>query len=338
MGKIRLILGQSEPNNMYRAVGATQSISGAAIRIKRGVLENPSFELVNPQVELLKRLYASSEPEDRKHFVSLMLLQLSRTTAPIIANAIVELRSTSALREYQALGEAAAALWLGVADKLAIEHWTFTDDDLSNLTAGIRRVLPNAQNTVRENVHSLNSDFVNARAVANAMQTLSEVIDRVRYLRLAQELMQLKNPVIDVDRVVLLGRIVDLGFSEALAKSLDEIERRTTVASSGFDFKSAMDLLRTFFEEFVEEAAGILSARTKVPLPSGDKLAHFSPFKDYLRQNGLVGREEEELLQKLYNFISNQGTHKLGSSAEHFHVAKTTVIEWCMMIAGRLQG
>jgi hypothetical protein len=31
------------------------------------------------------------------------------------------------------------------------------------------------------------------------------------------------------------------------------------------------------------------------------------------------------------------GSHVLGSTPEQFHVSRTTVVEWSMMIAGRVQ-
>lgn len=51
----------------------------------------------------------------------------------------------------------------------------------------------------------------------------------------------------------------------------------------------------------------------------------------------MVGPEESALLQALYNFLSNQGTHKLGAAPEQLRVAYATVIEWCMLVAGRVK-
>ena len=51
----------------------------------------------------------------------------------------------------------------------------------------------------------------------------------------------------------------------------------------------------------------------------------------------MIGPEEYNLLQKLYNFLSNQGSHQLGSAPEQLRVAHATVIEWCMLIAGRVE-
>ena len=122
-----------------------------------------------------------------------------------------------------------------------------------------------------------------------------------------------------------------------LSRALDEIERQGLAATTGFNFKAAMDLLRSFFERFIQEAVRLVAAKAQRDVPSGDKLSHFRPFKDYLRAVGILVREEDEHLQTLYNYVSNVGSHALGSAPEQFHVAKTTVVEWCMMTAGRIR-
>jgi hypothetical protein len=72
------------------------------------------------------------------------------------------------------------------------------------------------------------------------------------------------------------------------------------------------------------------------PVPSGPKVNHYAPYRQYLENAEFIGAEESELLQKLYNFLSNQGSHKLGSAPEQLRVAHATVVEWCMLIAGRI--
>jgi hypothetical protein len=51
----------------------------------------------------------------------------------------------------------------------------------------------------------------------------------------------------------------------------------------------------------------------------------------------VITLDEAAVLQSLYNVESNEGTHKLLSVPEQVHIWTTTVIEWCLMIAGRVQ-
>jgi len=161
------------------------------------------------------------------------------------------------------------------------------------------------------------------------------VISRIRYLRLAKEIREQRNPAIDADRRELLSRLQLMGFSEKLSQASDEIEARAALAATDIDVKAVMDLVRTFLEEVVEEASRKIEAKAEKAAPAGPKVNHYAPYLQYLESAGIVGREEGELLQKLYNFLSNQGTHKLGAAPEQLRVAHVTVIEWCLLIVGR---
>src|SRR6267143_3557140 len=70
--------------------------------------------------------------------------------------------------------------------------------------------------------------------------------------------------------------------------------------------------------------------------PSG-KLKDFQPWKDLLVTAKVLTSEEADILQKFYNYFSNVGTHRLGSQQEHVRVAKNTVIEWGLLLVGRVQ-
>jgi hypothetical protein len=101
--------------------------------------------------------------------------------------------------------------------------------------------------------------------------------------------------------------------------------------------KSVIDLLRTFLEEVIEEACRQIEQKVGKAAPAGPRVNHYSPYRQYLESAGIVVREESELLQVLYNFLSNQSTHRLGAAPEQLQVARVTVIEWCMLVAGRVE-
>ncbi|PYR55918.1 MAG: hypothetical protein DMF85_18135, partial [Acidobacteria bacterium] len=128
-------------------------------------------------------------------------------------------------------------------------------------------------------------------------------------------------------RRVLLSRLEGLGFSPRLTEALHEVDKRESGAGSELDFKAAMYLLRSFLEAFVHEAAVRVSGRSEVQLPQGDILKPFAPWKDYLRNASLITRQEEELLQKLYGYLSAESVHALGTGPEQLRFSRVTVIE-----------
>jgi len=128
-----------------------------------------------------------------------------------------------------------------------------------------------------------------------------------------------------------------MGFSAKLSQASDEIEARAVLAATEIDVKAVMDLVRTFLEEVVEEASRKIEPKVGRAAPAGPRISHYAPYRQYLESAGIVGPEESALLQTLYNFLSNQSTHKLGAAPEQLRVAHVTVIEWCLLIVGRVR-
>lgn len=336
--RMQVILSQATPVK-YVFRGPDVSIFGGTKK-EQDFVENPGlYDRLNTQVDLLKKLYTTFPPDVQEQFPKVLLAQLDNRTASVIAHTLVELHYVNALREWSKIDEVGLTFWRAIAEKLRYEHWLFSPDDLQHVFKGMGGIYT----TAIAKMSSAGRDTLSKEYQEGnrARYTLDDVIRpitrRVEYVRLKAELLSVQNPALDTDRRELLSRLEVLGFSKKLSEALDEIDRKLMGAATAFDFKTAMELLRTFFEEFIEEAAHKVSKKSTVEFPTAEKLNHFSTYKDYLRNSTIIGREEEELLQKLYNYLSNMGSHVLGSTREQFHVSRTTVVEWCMMIAGRVQ-
>jgi hypothetical protein len=81
-----------------------------------------------------------------------------------------------------------------------------------------------------------------------------------------------------------------MGFSDTLSNASDEIERRAAIAATETDVKSVMDLLRTFYEEFIEEGSHKVEGKVGTAAPSGPSVSHFGPYLKYLRDFEFLGR------------------------------------------------
>ena len=173
-------------------------------------------------------------------------------------------------------------------------------------------------------------------SLVNIMNGVGENITRIRYERLRGNLLQGVNPEINTDREVLISRMEQLGFRAEIVEALHNLDLKIMAAGTRFDFKGCMDAIRTIYEEIVEDAATKAAAKIGSTVPSG-KVKDFQPWKDLLRTAGVLTVEEADLFQKMYNYFSNIGTHQLGSEQEHVRVAKNTVIEWGVLLVGRVQ-
>jgi hypothetical protein len=122
-------------------------------------------------------------------------------------------------------------------------------------------------------------------------------------------------------------------FAPDISKAIDEVERQIHSSATPLDFKTSMDLLRSVFEKIVQESARRIANHRGDTAPVGN----FNPCKQYLQSASLLGSDEAEVVQKLYNYVSNAGAHSLASAPEQVRVTKNTVIEWALLLLGRVQ-
>jgi hypothetical protein len=173
-------------------------------------------------------------------------------------------------------------------------------------------------------------------SLVNILSEVGERITRIRYERLRGHLLQGANPEINTDREVLISRMEEMGFRGEIVTALDELDRKIMAADKPLDFKACVDLARTIYEEITEDGAKQAATVTGDPLPTGQRLS-FAPWKELLVKTKVLTPEEGELYQKLYGYLSNVSTHRLGSAQEHVRIAKNTVIEWGLLLVGRVQ-
>ena len=177
---------------------------------------------------------------------------------------------------------------------------------------------------------------VEAGYLLEVLKLVGKTIEKVRYLRLKKELAEGINPEINTDKQTLVSRVEELGFRKAIVEALQELDRKLYAAGKPLDFKAAMDLTRTIFEEIVEDAAKEVAAVKKQTLPPpGAK--DFQPWKQLLMNADVLTADEGEIFQKLYNYLSNAGAHRLGSAPEQVRISKNTVIEFGLLLVQRVR-
>lgn len=153
--------------------------------------------------------------------------------------------------------------------------------------------------------------------------SLLGVIRDVERSRIQNELLGFENPMIDRDRRELLGRLESLSVDSAALALLHDADAE---AAQG-KFEDGLHELRKFLEQVMKTVT-----KDTVTETGG---ARFKIRKDQASSQKLVSADEAELLQKLYNLLSNAGSHALGSKAELYSVCRATVIEWCLLLTGR---
>jgi hypothetical protein len=308
--------------------------------------------LISEPAELLERLYAGADPEERNILSRVLMERLNRVNARVVARTLAVTDQLNALLVTIDDEGTSEELWRGLIHTMRYESSLFSEQNLQIIETATKARLrlvaerekgraANVQRLPRGGMHGPERPApTTVRYTVPQDPVINEaraVIARIRYLRLAKAIRESRNPAIDTDRQTLLSRLEIMGFSDKLSKASNAIDERAAVAASEIDVKTVMDLARTFLEEFVEEACRKIEGKVGKPVPSGPKMSHYAPYRQYLEAAGVIGPEESVLLQSLYNFLSNQSAHKLGAAPEQLRVAHATVIEWCLLVAGRVK-
>jgi hypothetical protein len=261
-------------------------------------------------------------------------------TAQTIAHALVEIGAVNRLADVNIRPEDYPAWerhWHAVRLKLSFEPQWFSNtalDELSEIRKAARDNLPSAPDP---SLNGLDYTIKEARGVLNILTAIEETITRVRYLRLRNDLQAGPDAAVEADRALLKARWQQLGFPTELETALEGVDDQIRDARGSLDFKQCMDLLRTVMERSTEFVALQAADNSGKPLPPAIGPRKFKEMNDQLVSLRLLSSHEGEVTQKLYNYLSTAGSHALSSAPEQVRVSRATVIEWTMMIAGRLQ-
>jgi hypothetical protein len=187
-----------------------------------------------------------------------------------------------------------------------------------------------------------NTDQLNQGEVLRCFEEMlaaRQLTERLRFNLLRSSLLRLENPELNTDRTELLARAASLGFSGELADTVEKIEQQLRTATGAIDFKLCMDLIRSALEAMLQQSSDVVAARTSFPAPTPGArgIQYFASFKEYLTNRGVLTAAESQFLQSLYSYLSNEGSHRLGSTEEQVRVSKNTMIEWSLMLLGRVQ-
>lgn len=308
------------------------------------IAEPGEAETVNEHLLLLRTLYGQCNPEFKKQFVSLLLSRLTAENAKLICHAAIEVGEVGDLVHVLSRFDVSLGIWDALNEKLATEPHRFSEADLDSLelmqvsNLQFTKAFLNNQSAVKALFNKSGIRAIESlMAVPRQLDRLKVRIDKVRYLRLKKELFEGQNPEVNTDKEVLVSRMVSLNFRQEIVTAINELDSKIYAAGKPLELKGCMDLLRTIYEEVIEDAGRTVATKRSRPVPQGPHVGHFQPWYQILQNEGVITREEAELAQKLYNYLSNAGTHQLGSAPEQARVTRNFVIEFCLMVVGRVQ-
>ena len=340
--QVALIMAQAQDARLYRHKSSGRSADFSHYDGNDPFALRPGTVRVESEpAQLLAKLYAGTAPSDRPVFVTALRNSMTRANAGIGARTSLAIGHDDAFSSFDRLDEAAAAFWAGTALTMRYEPELVSPSAEAKVRAAAAkvelkaRIADASRKQAASSLGSYTGEVV-APGLRLALEHVLGLSQRLRYEWVAKTIREGPNPAVEADRLVLKSRLAELGLSEALLRSSDEAAHRALTAVTEVDVKIVMDLVRAFLEEFVEEAAHKIQPKVGTVVPAGPKVNHFRPYRDYLANAGLMAHDESELIQSLYNFISNHGSHKLATSPEKLRVSHLMVIEMALLISGRI--
>ena len=321
--KIDIILSQI---GIGAVIYDSQQTSGLDLLDLEKYIAGPGeIAVINEPLLLLRTLFGQCDPELKAEFIPLLLGSLRPINIRVIGHAVLDVGTLDDLKSLLSrAGLFAVGVWRMFDEKLAMESFRFSETELAAIEALVAE---------RETKYSKDGP-VPRGSLAWWVDRVSKRVKRVQYLRLRQELSEGQNPEINIDRQALISRLEGLGFRKEIVAALNEVDKKIYEAGKPLDFKGCMDLLRSIYEELIEDSAKNVATKSARSLPQGGA---FQPWRQYLENEGLITFDEGEVAQKLYNYLSNAGAHQLGSAPEQVRVSKNMVIELSLMIVGRVQ-
>ena len=141
------------------------------------------------------------------------------------------------------------------------------------------------------------------------------------------------NPEINEDQKKLTQEFTRYGFSDDLNITLQKIDDKFTNASDNFDYKSCMDLIRSFTERLYQSISISIdnTLGRKVKVTDSEEVAKF-----FLSKN-LLSRNQADLLVSLRHFLSNEASHKLKSKQEDARLTRNITVEYSLFLMKRLE-
>jgi hypothetical protein len=129
-----------------------------------------------------------------------------------------------------------------------------------------------------------------------------------------------------------------LGFSSQLTEFLKFAESEFLKAQDLFTYKTCVDQIRSFFAELLNETAEkIAGMRGETLAKANIDTKYPVQVRKYLEDTGFFSQQFRTLVDGLYKFMSDEGTHTLGATRDVARIARNIAVEIGLLITKRLQ-
>jgi hypothetical protein len=360
--KARLIMSQCKANaSLYGFSSPQLSVPRVTINFDKDpcveTLESlHHYHPANEQVELLRALYQAQD-DDGKKVVATVCWEGCLYPSCSFQTFAFLLRYRSFRRTIELLTEKPydnflklAKLTLpALAHILRFDHTYIETTDLEALcdllTTPLSALRPKGVMTTGPGGRQIRHYSLSESTLLDKLKPIDALANyvcvqatRIQYLRLRKELREEANFEVNQDRERLVGNLSSLRFSDKLTEFLKFAEVEFAKAQHAFSYKTSVDQVRSFFAELLNETAEKIAERRGETLATAKVDTKYPvEVRKYLRETGFFSDQFKTLVEGLYKFMSDEGTHTLGATKDVARIARNLAIEIGLLITKRLQ-
>jgi hypothetical protein len=360
--RVRLIMSQCQANVGLYSFSSPQV---AVPQVKTDLDKDPRVETIetlhfyspaNEQVELLRALYQAQDDQGKNAVSTVCWEGCFYPNCSLQIFAFL-LRYTSFRQTIERLTQKPYDNFLNLAKLtlpalaqiLRFDHTFIETTDLEglcdSLTQPISVLRPKGTMETGIGGSTIRSYSLSESKLLDKLDRISRLAtyvcqqaNRIQYLRLRKELRESANFEVNQDRERLIGNLSSLGFSDTLTGFLKFAEAEFAKAQDAFSYKASVDQVRSFYAELLNETAEKIATRRGETLATAKVDTKYPvQVRAYLQETGFFSDQFKTLVEGLYKFMSDEGTHTLGATKDVARIARNIAIEIGLLITKRLQ-
>lgn len=315
------------------------------------------IEVADEQLGLLRMLHEAQDTEGRTCIIDQVAVRYAGLNGKLLVfiAKFGGMASALALLKERFLVDVAAEVMIPIAYMLCSDYGWIPDSELDDLCNALRELAqqarkdfpaPNPFPSVTRGMMMPppSQEFRLASSRANASERFEHFatyicgqVATIHYMRLKKELVEGANFEINQDRDRLADSLQQHRFSQKLIEFLQFADREFEKAGDEFLYKTCIDQVRSFYAELLSETADKIAASRSITL-DGEGVDRTRPadVRKFLLQSGFLSEQFKLLVEGFYKFMSDEGTHTLGSTKEVARVARNLAIEIGLLITKRV--
>jgi hypothetical protein len=142
------------------------------------------------------------------------------------------------------------------------------------------------------------------KEIVRVIDAIKAQCAQAKYFFVSGALQEKVNIEVETDKAKVVSFLETLGFQPLLVGSLQKAESLYTGSADGFDLKSCLGFIRTFYEHLNIDGATVVAAQ------SGEAMVQaIDPALNVLRNKGILTAQQEKFARGLYTLLSSEGVH-----------------------------